>query len=253
MSTDFTNIDAFNPRVYLEEYYPGTPDPEDEFVVEFMVKALQQMPSDLLILDFGGGPTLFAEVVLAKQAREIHFCDYIPASLDEIRLWLNDDVNAFDWTPYIKMGLEKEGVTPTPERIAQRANRMRQTITRLTTCDGLAENPLGACQDCSYDLVVAQSSTDVAATSVAQWQQIIQNITTLVAPGGWLLISVITGTQNYSVGNDNFHCVDLTEDDIYQGYLLAGYDPNSFVLDKLTFSTQHAYSGVANAVARKLQ
>lgn len=241
----------FDPREYLYEYYGVAPDIEDEFVVEFMVKALRNMPPDLLTLEFGGGPTLFAVATLAPHSREIHFCDFVPTSLNEVRCWLEDEPDAFDWSSYIKLTLEIEGIPTTPAAVADRTAEMRRKVTRLVTCNALDSAPLGQC-DTQYDLIVAQTVTDTAARNVPEWMQIMRNISTAVAPGGWLLISVLTGTSGYIVGEKHFTYVDLSDEDIYRGYLAAGYDPDTFRLEKVEAPTGRGYAGVASATARKL-
>ncbi len=241
----------FDPREYLNEYYLIEPDIEDRFVVEFMVKALNKMPSDLLTLEFGGGPTLFAVATLSPRSREIHFCDYVTASLDEVRHWLAGGPNTFDWTPYIKLTLGIEGQPTTPAAVAERRAEMRRKVTRLSRCDALCESPLGRC-DLHYDLVVAQTVTDTAARTVPEWIQIMDNIGTLVAPGGWFLISVLTGTRAYLVGEKQFPYVDLSDEDIYRGYVAAGFDPETFYLERIDAPTGRGYAGVASATARKL-
>jgi hypothetical protein len=241
----------FDPREYLEEYYLVEPEIEDRFVMEFMVKALRKMPSDLLTLEFGGGPTLFAVATLAPRSREIHFCDYVAASLDEVRHWLAGGPNTFDWSSYIKLSLELEGQPITPATVADRQAEMRRKVTRLNRCDALSATPLGQCNR-PYDLVVAQAVTDTAARNLPEWRQIMRNIGTLVAPGGWFLISVLTGTRSYVVGEKQFPYVDLSEEDIYQGYVAAGFDPDSFYLERIDAPTGRGYTGVASATARRL-
>jgi SAM-dependent methyltransferase len=241
----------FDPKEYLNEYYLIEPDVEDRFVVEFMVKALPKMPSDLLTLEFGGGPTLFAVATLAPRSREIHFCDYVTANLDEVRRWLADEPDAFDWTSYIKLSLEIEGQPTTPEAVAERRAEMRRKVTRLSRCDALSDNPLDRCE-LKYDLVVAQTVTDTAANNLAEWMRIMRNIGTLVAPGGWFLISVLTGTRAYVVGDKRFPYVDLSDEDIYRGYLAAGFDPETFYFERIDAPTGRSYAGVASATARKL-
>jgi hypothetical protein len=241
----------FDPREYLNEYYLVEPEIEDIFVVEFMVTALRDMPANLLTLEFGGGPTLFAVAALVSQSREIHFCDYVAASLDEVQRWLDKETDTFNWDPYIKLALEKEGKPTTPEAIAERAAEMRRKVTRLTTCDALARAPLGQ-SAIQYDLVVAQAVTDTAAKSVREWMQIMGNISTLVRPGGWLLISVLTGTSGYIIGQKRFPCVDLSDDEIYRGYMAAGYYPDTFRLEKLDAPGERGYSGVVSVSACKL-
>ena len=67
------------------------------------------------------------------------------------------------------------------------------------------------------------------------------------------LIGVTTGASTNTVGQKNFPCVDLTDEDIYQGYMAAGYDPDTFRLDKRVLPDGREYSGLTGAIARKGQ
>lgn len=246
-----TYIAAFDPHEYLYDYGYGTPDAEGLFTIRFMITALQTMPAGFLALEFGGGPILYSAATLAAKAREIHFCDYLAANLKEIQKWLADEADAFDWRPYIKAVLAAEDSPINEAAIDRRVADIRQKVSRLMRCDALAQAPLGETGEL-YDLVVAHHCTDVAAESVAEWMRIMQNISALVAPGGWLLISVTTGTTCNTVGPTVFACVDLTDDDIFQGYLSAGYDADTFRLDKIAVAEEQEYTGCVSAIARKL-
>ena len=97
-----------------------------------MVEALRTMPpkSYILILGLDGGPTLFVVATVAPYAKEIHFCDYAEANLNEAKLWFNNDFNALNRHPYIQMVLEEEGSAVTPQAVAERATLMRKKVTR---------------------------------------------------------------------------------------------------------------------------
>lgn len=252
METDVSREYAaeFDPQVYLKNYYAG-PDSEDRFVTRFMVMALRHMPTNLLTLELGGGPTLFAVATLAPQSREIHFCDYLQANLNEVQRWLAGDPNAFDWQPYIKMTLKEEGLPVTPAAVAHRTADMRRKVTRLLTCNALAAKPLG-CITQKYDLVVAQTSLDAMSADIDQWKWVMRNVCrTLVAPQGRLLISVVSGTQGYSVGDKRFPVLPLTVDDVYQGYIEAGFKADTFQVETMTAPDARDYVGLISAVAQK--
>jgi hypothetical protein len=245
---------VFDPKEYLTDY--AQLDEEVVFTIRFMVRALRVLPPNSLILEFGGGPVLYAVATTVPHAREIHFCDYLPANLNEIQRWLDDQLDAHDWTPYLNLvlELEEEGRPASPTAIKQRAAAMRRKVTRISICDALAEAPLGQNVP-QYELVVANYCTDVAAATVSEWMQIMRNISTLVKPGGWLLVSVTTGATTNTFVNTpdqkSFPCVDLRDEDICQGFLVAGCDPETFRFDKLAVPTGREYSGLVTAMARK--
>ena len=243
-------IAAFNPKEYLQECYDG-PDHEHIFNIEFLVEALQLLPTNLRVLEVGSGPTLHSVAAIAPHANEIHLADYVPANLDEIFLWLDHRPEAFNWHPFIEVALTKAGLPATPEAVEQRAAEMRDKVTRLLVCDVLQPEPLEEKSE-PYDLVLAPHCTDVAATTLQQWFQVMQNVTTLVKPRGWLFIAVTTGTTHNTVGTRVFNCVDLTDDDIYQGYVQAGYDPNTYMIAKIPADHKYEFTGICYAIAQKL-
>ncbi|MCB0194795.1 MAG: hypothetical protein KDJ65_22785 [Anaerolineae bacterium] len=243
-------VTEFNPQSYLRSYYTG-PDSEDRFVTRCMVDALRTMPSDLLTLELGGGPTLFAVATLAPYSREIHFCDLLPANLNEVRRWLENEPDAFDWGPYIEMTLEEEGLSATPANVAHRAEEMRRKVTRLLSCNALDPAPLGSTTQ-TYDLVVAQTSLDAMSATIEEWKQVMRNVSdTLVAPQGRLLVSLVSGTEGYSVGDKTFPVLPLTVDDVRQGYIEAGFKANTLQIETMPAPDARDYVGLIAAVAQK--
>ena len=243
-------VAAFNPKEYLQECYDG-PDEEHIFNIEFLAEAVQPLPADLMVLEVGAGPTLLSAAVVAPHAREIHICDYVPANLDEIRRWLNRQSDAFDWRPFISVALTKEGGLNSDDAVEQRADEMRCKITQLRHCDVLQRAPLGECAE-QYDLVLAPHCTDVAAATRSQWGQIMHNVSTLVKPGGRLFVAVTTGSIINTVGSKVFACVDLTDQDIYEGFCAAGFNPQSYRLAKIPADNKYEFTGVCYAIAQKI-
>lgn len=239
----------FDPKLYLKTYY-AYPDEEDRFIIRFMIAMLRKMPVELMTLELGGGPTLYAVAALTPRSHEIHFCDCVRENLDEVQSWLDNHPDAYDWQPYIEMVLEEESVPVTLEAVAQRAADMRQKVTGLYRCDARAQAPLGP-DTRQYDLVVAQAVTDSVATNFSEWVQVMDNISSLVKPGGGLLISVITGTEYYSIGRKRYANLHLTAEDIFKGYEAIGYDPTTFYLESMVAPTQRDYAGLTTAMARK--
>jgi hypothetical protein len=240
----------FDPRAYLDEYFTSL-DGEDLFMAQFLAQVLRPLPDQLLVHEFGGGPALYSVAALCAKAREIHFSDAVSASLAEVQRWVDGTPDAFNWEPYVRLALEAEGAAATPAAIAQRIQDMRRRLTRLMLCDAQSPTPLGDPHPC-YDLVAAHHCTDVAAATVDDWIQVMRNISTLVAPSGWLFVSVTTGTQLYQVGANQFRCLSLTPEDLARGYGAAGYAPDSLIIRTYSVAEEREYSGVIVAAGTKL-
>ena len=239
----------FDPKEYLREMF-SAPDDEDRFSMSFMARVLKSLPDNLFIHEFGGGPTLYSVAVLAPKAREIHFSDVVDASLREVDAWLRDQPGAHDWTPYLAVALQSEGMPVTDGTLSERTRLMRKVLTQLMHCDAQKSSPI-ALDNTQYDLVTAHHCTDVAATNVTEWQQVLKNITTIVSPGGWLILSVTTGARTYEVGDVIFECVNLTKEDVQNGLLASGYRKESIILEAYEIEQSREYSGIITALARR--
>jgi hypothetical protein len=239
----------FDPKAYLKEMF-SAPDGEDCFSISFMARVLKPLPNDLFVHEFGGGPTLYSVAALAAKAREIHFSDVVDASLHEVDAWLKGKPDAHDWNPYIAVALKAEGLPVTGAAIAERANRMRKVVTQLMHCDAQRNFPIEL-KNTQYDLVAAHHCTDVAATLIHEWVNVLENVTRIVRPGGWLMLSVTTGARTYEVGDVTFECVNLTKEDVQNGLLATGYREDSIILE--TYEVEHAreYSGIITTLARR--
>ena len=253
VQTTYPTASAFNhhfdPKEYLREMF-SAPDDEDHFSVSFMARVLKSLPDNLFIHEFGGGPALYSVAALAPKAREIHFSDVVDASLREVDAWLRDQPGTHDWNPYLALALQSEGISVTHATIAERARLMRKVLTKLMHCDAQKGSPIDL-DNTQYDLVTAHHCTDVAATSVREWMSVLKNVTTIVRPSGWLILSVTTGARTYEVGDVTFKCVNLTRDDIQNGLLAAGYREESIILETYKIEHEREYSGIIMALARR--
>src|SRR5262245_17505565 len=134
---DMTNLSLtrdwteFDPTAYLKEYYADL-GAENRALLHFFVEAYQDIPPDSVLLDFGGGPTIYPLIAAATKVKEVHFSDYLEANLHEVRKWLRGDASAFDWHAFIRATLELEkGSVCSASEIAQREAEIRKRVTRI--------------------------------------------------------------------------------------------------------------------------
>lgn len=245
-------VSAFDPKDYLQENFL-TPDIEDQFAAHFLAKAFKGFEKNLLVLEFGGGPSLFSVATYAPLAREIHFSDYVPESLNEVQRWIDKKPDAYNWREHIRTILMAEGLFPTDRTILNREALIRRRLTKLMTGDARAKNPIGK-TDTQYDLVAAHHCLDVASTNYNEFLEVMDNVTGLVAPGGWLAVSITTGTTVYSVGEKQFACSNLTMDHVKKAYSRAGYEMNTLIIDTMGVpqNSEREYSGIVMALAQKM-
>jgi hypothetical protein len=256
-STSDLAIDSFagfEPRGYLSEYYMRV-DGENEKLLAFHARAHEIVPADSLMLEFGGGPTLYQLISAAVRAREIHFSEYSPANLREIQAWLDDDDDAFSWKPFIKAVLELEGGSVDAGAISDREALLRQRITTLLPGNAFETHPLGA--PARYDVVSANFVMEGITDDLEVWSAVYANVTDMVRTGGYFINTVVTGAAYWRSGEQVFSAVALDEAVLREKLAELGFEVEHLetleadVLDPDS-PDYEGYSGMAMLVAKRV-
>ncbi len=213
--------DKFDARDYLNEYFQVV-DQTNANLLKFIVEVLQKEDiSGAKVINFGCGPCIDTVISVAPKCTEIHMSDYLDANLQEVREWIAQAPDAFNWEHFLRSGLQLEAefaqadTTVTDAQIAERSAIIRQKITQLMTGDAKQAQPLGAEGHQQYDALVMFFCLEAAAADFAEWQQMVQNVMSLLKPNG-LIIWAMTAlqTEGYQVGDETFQVIPLKENDI---------------------------------------
>ena len=212
----------FDPTAYLNEYY-GDVGPENRTLLRFLIEAYNDLPRGGMMLDFGGGPTIYPLISAVGRVEEIHFSDFLDTNLDEVRRWLAMDPTAFDWRDFVRQALELEtGGGCSKAAVSQREDEIRSKVTRLMRCDASRTPPIEVSYE-PYDVVVTNFCAESATSDRWQWQTFVFNIVSLLKPGGTLIMSALKGASSYSVGSKRFPAVKISEEDLIEVLDEAGF------------------------------
>lgn len=241
----------FDPNAYLDEYY-GDIGSENLELLRFLAEAYQDVTPGSVMLDFGGGPTIYPLISAVHQVAEIHFSDYLEANLGEVRKWIAGDPRAFDWNAFIAQALEIEvGRTPSADEIETRAREIRKRVTRLMRCDASRQPPIEG-EHRPYDVVLTNFCAESATCDQWEWLSFMMNILSLLKPGGRLIMSALKGATRYSVGARSFPAVDIAEQDLVDLLEEAGFDGKSIEIRSVAPDRPtRDYAGLMLATARK--
>jgi hypothetical protein len=232
--------DVFRPEDYL--HYFDEPDHEDKFSLQFWSKHIQRLPPDVRVLEYGGGPALYSVLTLAHKAAAIHFSDYVPANLDAVRAWIKGAPDAFNWNAYTQVILELQDMPGDVAAIAQREAKLRRAITHISEGDARTTEMLVDAQP-PYDVIGAHHCLDVAARDLPDFKRMLRTLSAMLADGGLFLLSVTTGTTDYTVDHTVFPCLDLSEAEVQAALIEAGFAAE--YIERAAMPVERAeYSGV---------
>ncbi len=226
ITRDYSN---FNPTTYLQEYYASLPA-ENLALLRFLVQTFQALPPHSLTLEFGSGPTLYSAIVAAGRVHEIHLSDYLAANRSEVQKWLQQHPRAFDWDNTIRTVLALEGQDASPPRVQARAAEIRRRVKHVLPCDATHQAPLGD-RPHAYNVLVTNLCLEAVAADKAHWRQCFHNVASLLKPGGQLILTAVKGGHAYPVGQNVFAVVHLSEEDMIEALLAAGFAADSISLE----------------------
>lgn len=206
-------FDTWDPVAYLREYFPR--DVDNEPIVKFISEeGRRRLKPATLAIDIGCGPTVCYWSALAFYIQELHLADYLDSNLEQVRLWLNSEETAYDWTYYTEMILGFEG-TPHPSRqdTFMREDLSRGRIKKIMRCDISKLDPIGASGRHSYDCVLSVCCGDSITHDKTQWQDYMQNIFSLLKPRGVFIGAAMRNCTHYKVGSIAYPSANINEGD----------------------------------------
>lgn len=177
-----------------------------------------------IVLELGGGPTLYQLMNIADEVKEIHFTDYVEDNLNEIRAWKNSESSAFDWKNFFKAALmiKNDTIHIGEEKVESLEKELRRKITKIEQSD-IFQKDLGVAKE-SFDVISTHFVAESATSSKDQWEAALKNIYHKLGVNGLLFMSALRGAKSsYKVLEKSFPAVELYENDMEAGLKSAGF------------------------------
>ena len=214
------DYDKFNPQDFLQiNYSADNLTPLRLFGLQQLHQFYQSYPSTearLKILDIGSGPTIAYAISAAPYAAEIILSDYTEANRAAMLQWLNNDPDAFDWTPVIKhVVVDLEGKSE--EEVPARAELVRKVIKAVVPCDANSDPPIPLQYVDKYDVITEFMCLVSACATRGEYIAALIRLHALLKPGGKVVLytpeRIKTPVQgSYPVGPYEFFDLGITRD-----------------------------------------
>ncbi|XP_067827107.1 nicotinamide N-methyltransferase-like [Heptranchias perlo] len=234
MELHFTDGDCyeekFNSRIYLETYYlfPSGHLQEGEYLPFFlknMVKAFSSGPKIHTLLEIGCGPCLHSALCASEYVEEIVVTDYVSNNRREIELWLQNDPGAFDWSPFTKFVCELEG---NRKQWAEKEKKLRDSIKQVLMCDIHQSNPLYPVELEPVDCLLTSLCLEAACKDKTAYCNALRNVTSLLKPGGVLIMAGVLNETFYKVNEYVFSCLTFDRVFLEKALKEVGYEIEQF-------------------------
>lgn len=242
---------------YLRQYYHPTRSITDDekATFNFIQKVSPKLNNIKSCIEVGCGPTIHHAIMIAPFVETIDFSDYLEENLAHVQRWIKGEPDAWDWSTYAKYCLEKEGHAVNPQSVKSREDLTRKKAKSILPINVLSSNPLGNL-NLKYDLVATFYCTEEVALTNSRWREVMKAITTLVKPGGQLLISCLEDTDFYHIqtpdgASKDLPCARVTKNDLCEVLAELGYEDDMIVEVQRTPEQVHeGVNGVVSALAK---
>ena len=222
---------TFEPDAYLHVLYNRVLEWQHEVLKglhSFYPSTYGTTPPGLKVLDFGAGPAVAYHATTAVYASEVVLAEYTEKNRKALRLWLDRDPQAYNWTPHFKcvvQDLEGKGERETAEREEQ----LRKVVTAVVSCDITKDCIIEKGHEGPYDVVFSCLCLAVACATKDAYAAAVLKLSKLLKPGGWIVLVVplpkpeVKDQDFYVIDANKFHCLIVDEDFVRSCLQQAGF------------------------------
>ncbi|XP_059852996.1 phenylethanolamine N-methyltransferase [Delphinus delphis] len=149
--------------------------------------------------------------------------DFLEVNRQELGLWLRDEPGAFDWSVYSQHVCLIEGKG---ESCQEKECQLRARVKRILPIDVHQPQPLGAgsLAPLPADALVSTFCLEAVSPDLASFQRALDHITTLLRPGGHLLLIGALEESWYLAGEARLAVVPVREEEVREALVRSGYE-----------------------------
>ncbi|XP_004591294.2 phenylethanolamine N-methyltransferase [Ochotona princeps] len=224
----------FEPRAYLRNnYMPPRGDlSSPEGVGPWKLRCLAQTfatgeVSGRTLIDIGSGPTVYQLLSACAHFEDITMTDFLEVNRQELELWLREEPGAFSWSGYSQHVCLIEGKG---ESWQEKERQLRARVKRILPIDVHQPRPLGAGSPVPLpaDALVSAFCLEAVSPDLASFQRALGHITTLLRPGGHLLLIGALEESWYLAGEARLVVVPVSEKEVKKALEESGYEVRDF-------------------------
>jgi len=223
--------------------------PENQALLKFFHQTYQKIGGKKRILEIGGGPTIYQLISASAKGNTIVFSDYLDRNLREVKKWLNNNPGAYNWDKYFDYVLGLEGKRKSHKNRQDLKNRVRKSVQELIIGDIRKDNPLSPRAYPPFDVASVTSVPEAITNQEKEFTQYMENITSLLKSGGWLVQFVCKNMRQWKVGNVYF--VGFPVDETYMETCLRKLGFEQIGISTIPNEHDQGYEGLILITARK--
>ncbi|KAK3593402.1 hypothetical protein CHS0354_021981 [Potamilus streckersoni] len=215
----------FDPETYVTTYYSRVAGEEGDMLTFFLDGLKNAFKSGAItgmkLLDIGTGPILHTAFCAAPWFEEITLSDFAHINLEFLQKWKEGEISHMD--PVFEYLVEKneKGMD-----VDKRQDELRRKIKHIVHCDVTLPNPIAATpvDGVVFDAITSSLCLEAASVTLDDYAKTVQNLSSLLKPGGHLVIIGVLEETFYRIGDVRFKCTYISKNQVQDIYKKEGFE-----------------------------
>lgn len=249
--------DVWDVRKYLETYYPPEMAYAEAPQLSFFADVARQVGRVDTMLEVGSGGIPYNLFAFSPAVGRIEVSDFISANLEEMRQWAQGTAT-HNWLPYASVTAEVISGQPAdnPDTAIQLEHATRKKVTGFHHVD--VRHPLIHQFPRTYPLVLSAYCVDAISPHKSDWERYMENVASVVSPGGWMALATLINTAHYTDHSHEFPVTQVNADDLHRFFSSHGFDPTTIRVQTIPAAPEDIAAGLGYeelgfAAARKIR
>ncbi|KAJ1196435.1 hypothetical protein NDU88_000306 [Pleurodeles waltl] len=166
------------------------------------------------------GAYIYYTLPACKYFNKIIYACSDDKSIQETQKWLKNEPNAIDWSDAIKKISELQG---NGEMWKENQCMLQGKVQKVIRCDVTSSNPLSPITEPQADCLLLAHCLEHFVTDKKSYTDALKNVSTLLKPGGHLVMSACLEATFYMVGDFKFPILFMDDGFVKDALTKAGY------------------------------
>jgi hypothetical protein len=219
---------------YLRTYFTAI-DADERAIIRFLVKEYKKIKGKPAMIEIGSGPCIQHVLPIVNYVSSIELTDYLKENTKALKQWIKKKDDAHNWHEFTNYTLSLEKKSSSNKAILNRENKLRNLIDYVGYCDASKSNPITRKK--KFGVVGAFYCAEVLTQDKKTWDKVMENITDLILPGGFLFLSAVKATNFYKILKDDGNYKTLPTMYLLEDYFLKLLPKLGFNPDKIKIET----------------
>jgi len=255
-----TYENPYGGKKYLEDNFSHI-DPESRFMLQFFHDVYSLLPARRKLVEIGGGGALYSLISARRKVDEITYGEFNSWPRQDLERWKKADKDAHNWEVFFE---ETRRLEERAESTDKMVADLREKFSAIVECNIFEPHcGISTSYGSEFDIVSSQFCAESISSNSDEFDLSMRNLLSLVAPTGYLVISLLHNATYWDFADDKVFCtlvnregmLDFLQKEGFEILLHRHSQDNAEKAEPEEFCAEaargHNYDGLLSIAARR--